>query len=94
MMQLDVANNDSIRKFVEDFRESGKKLNVLINNAGILLNPKDTKRQYSEDNYELTMGTNYLGEWLLRLLILVLDYLFLFCYSQVNELLFTYLDSM
>ena len=62
MVQLDVANNESIRKFVEDFRESGKKLNVLINNAGIILNPKDTKRQYTEDNYELTMGTNYLGE--------------------------------
>ena len=62
MMQLDLANIESIRKFAEDFRETGKKLNVLVNNAGVLLNPKDLKRQYTEDNFELTMGTNHLGE--------------------------------
>ena len=52
---------ESIRKFVEDFRASGKKLNVLVNNAGLSLNFKDNKRQYTKDNFELTIGVNHLG---------------------------------
>jgi light-dependent protochlorophyllide reductase len=69
-MQLDLASSESIRKFVDDFRETGKKLNVLVNNAGILLSPKDLKRQYTEENFELTMGTNHLGHFLLTNLLL------------------------
>jgi len=51
-----------VRKFVEDFRGTEKKLSVLVNNAGLALNFKDTKRQYTKDNFELTMGTNHIGE--------------------------------
>ena len=50
-----------MRKFVDDFHTSGKKLNVLVNNAGLGLNFKETKRQYTAENFELTMGTNHLG---------------------------------
>ena len=53
---------ESIRKFVADFQETGKKLHVLINNAGMTLAPKDTKRQYTKDNLEITMGTNHFGK--------------------------------
>lgn len=69
-MQLDLASTESIRKFAEDFRETGKKLNVLVNNAGVLLNAKDLKRQYTEENFELTMGTSHLGHFLLTNLLL------------------------
>jgi len=60
-IQLDLADLESIKKFVEDFRATGKELSVLINNGGVALNFKDTKRQYTKDNFELTMGTNHIG---------------------------------
>jgi len=69
-MQLDMASLESVRKFVDDFHATGKKLSVLINNAGVALNMKDTKRQYTSDNFELTMGTNHLGHFLLTHLLL------------------------
>lgn len=52
----------SIRKFVEDFHALGKKLNVLVNNAGLFLKSDDRVRQFTKDNFELTMGTNHLGK--------------------------------
>ena len=51
----------SIKKFVEDFHALGKKLNVLVNNAGLFLKRDDHVRQFTKDNFELTMGTNHLG---------------------------------
>lgn len=69
-MHLDLANLESVRKFVDEFHATGKQLNVLINNAGVALNFKDTKRQYTKDNFELTMGTNHLGPFLLTNLLL------------------------
>lgn len=53
---------ESIRKFVAEFQATEKKLHVLINNAGMALGMKDTKRQYTKDNLEITMGTNHFGE--------------------------------
>ncbi|CAE1332485.1 RDH12 [Acanthosepion pharaonis] len=69
-MQLDLADKASIHKFVEDFHATEKKLHILINNAGHFLNPKDSKRQFTKDNFELTMGTNHLGPFLLTHLLL------------------------
>ena len=54
---------ESIRKFVDDFHATEKKLHVLVNNAGMTLNFKDTKRQYTKDNLEVTMGTNHFGKF-------------------------------
>lgn len=50
-----------MRKFVDDFHATDKKLSVLVNNAGTLQNFKDTRRQYTKDNFELTMGINHIG---------------------------------
>ena len=61
--QLDLADMESIRKFVDDFHATEKKLHVLVNNAGMTLNFKDTKRQYTKDNLEVTMGTNHFGKF-------------------------------
>jgi len=36
---------------------------VIVNNAGLALNFKDVKRQYTTDGFELTIGTNHLGAW-------------------------------
>jgi len=69
-MQLDLADAASIRQFVETFSASGKKLHVLVNNAGVMPSFKDSKRQFTKENFELTVGTNYLGHFLLTNLLL------------------------
>ena len=66
LSQLDLADMESVRKFVEEFHATEKKLHALINNAGMTLNFKDTKRQYTKDNLEVTMGTNHFGKLLLH----------------------------
>jgi len=60
-LQLDLSSLESVRKFVDEFHATGKKLHVIINNAGLALNFKDAKRQYTADGFELTIGTNHLG---------------------------------
>jgi light-dependent protochlorophyllide reductase len=69
-IHLDLASLESVRKFVEEFHQLNKQLNVLVNNAGVSLNVKDKKIQWSEDNFEITMATNYLGHFLLTNLLL------------------------
>ncbi|XP_060080341.1 retinol dehydrogenase 12-like [Ylistrum balloti] len=68
-MQCDLGDLASVRKFVDDFHATGKKLHVLLNNAGVFLS-NDTRRQFTADNFELTMGTNHLGPFLLTHLLL------------------------
>ncbi|KAK3588718.1 hypothetical protein CHS0354_026037 [Potamilus streckersoni] len=68
-MNLDVACFASIRQFVDEFHKKGKKLDILINNAGLLAADKTTKH-YTVDNFELTIGTNHLGPFLLTTLLL------------------------
>lgn len=69
-LHLDLADLESVRKFVDEFRATEKKLSVLVNNAGLALNFKDTRRQYTKDNFELTMGTNHIGHFVLTHLLL------------------------
>ena len=60
--QCDVTSAASIISFVEKFVESGKRLNTLVNSAGVMLHIKDLKRQYTDgDNFEITMANNHLG---------------------------------
>jgi len=65
-LQLDLASLKSIRKFSEKFHQLESKLDILINNAGLLVN----KKQYTEDGFELQMGVNHLGHFLLTNLLL------------------------
>lgn len=69
-MHLDLSSLESVRKFVDEFHATGKKLHVIVNNAGLALNFKDVKRQYTADGFELTIGTNHLGPFLLTNLLL------------------------
>ncbi|MBC8061165.1 MAG: SDR family oxidoreductase [Clostridiaceae bacterium] len=62
----DLGNMDSIRKFTEAFKEKYKKLNVLINNAGVIL----PSRHETSDGFELQFGVNHLGPFLLTNLLL------------------------
>jgi retinol dehydrogenase-13 len=64
---LNLASINSIRVFAKDVNESEVKLDVLINNAGLI---STRERQESEDGFELTMAVNHLGHFLLTNLLL------------------------
>jgi len=67
LMQLDLADFNSIRKFSEEFHHKYSQLNILINNAGIM-SPKH--REATQQNMEIQFGVNHLGHFLLTGLLL------------------------
>jgi len=66
VMQLDLASFNSVRQFAKKFCDENEKLDVLINNAGVMLCPF-TK---TEDGHELHFQINYLSHFLLTQLLL------------------------
>lgn len=66
LMQLDLASIESIRNFSKKFHEVEPKLQILILNAGIMACPKS----YTRDGFEMQIGTNHLGHFLLANLLL------------------------
>ena len=64
IMHLDLASLNSVRQFVNTFRESGKSLDALVCNAAVYL-PLLKEPMRSEDGYELSVATNHLGHFLL-----------------------------
>lgn len=61
VMELDLANLKSIRSFVNAFKIKYDKLDLLINNAGVMIPPYGK----TEDGFELQFGTNHLGHFAL-----------------------------
>jgi NAD(P)-dependent dehydrogenase (short-subunit alcohol dehydrogenase family) len=62
IVPLDMASLASIRAFAGEFVSSGAKLDVLINNAGVMALPK---REQTVDGFERQFGTNHLGHFAL-----------------------------
>lgn len=62
----DLSSMADIRRFTDGFLESGAKLDVLINNAGVM----PSKREHTDEGFELTFATNLLGPYLLTELLL------------------------
>jgi NAD(P)-dependent dehydrogenase (short-subunit alcohol dehydrogenase family) len=58
---LDLADLASVRRFADGFLEDHERLDVLIANAGIMACPYGT----TVDGFELQLGTNHLGHFLL-----------------------------
>jgi len=67
LMQLDLGDLNSIRKFSEEYHAKYKTLNVLMNNAGIMVPPK---REETKQKFEIQFGTNHLGHFALTGLLL------------------------
>ncbi|KAK3092840.1 hypothetical protein FSP39_007804, partial [Pinctada imbricata] len=64
--KLDLASLKSVREFAKDVLKSESKINILINNAGIMMCPY----MKTEDGFEMQFGTNHLGHFLLTNLLL------------------------
>jgi NAD(P)-dependent dehydrogenase (short-subunit alcohol dehydrogenase family) len=62
VVPLDVASLASIRAFAGEFTASGARLDVLVNNAGVMALPK---REQTPDGFERQFGTNHLGHFAL-----------------------------
>ncbi|KAM0326059.1 hypothetical protein ACHAPQ_007837 [Fusarium lateritium] len=61
VIEMDLASIDSIRAGADQFLSKSKKLNVLLNNAGIMACPQGK----TKDGFELQFGTCHLGHFLL-----------------------------
>jgi NAD(P)-dependent dehydrogenase (short-subunit alcohol dehydrogenase family) len=61
VMLLDLANLESVHTFADNFKNKFNKLDLLINNAGVMT-PPYTK---TKDGFELQFGTNHLGHFAL-----------------------------
>ena len=66
VMELDLADLKSIRNFASEFRKNYSRLDVLLNNAGIMMVPYGL----TKDGFENQMGTNHLGHFALTGLLL------------------------
>ena len=59
--ELDLASLESVRKAAADLTNRFGKLDLLINNAGLMMSPYGL----TKDGYELQFGTNHLGHFAL-----------------------------
>ena len=63
---LDLASLDSVRAAAAELRARHPRIDLLINNAGVMFTP----RQATRDGFELQLGTNHLGHFALTGLLL------------------------
>ena len=68
ILELDLSDLESVKAFAKNFKNNYSKLDVLINNAGILVY-SDKK---NKEGIELQFATNHLGHFLLTSLLLEL----------------------
>jgi NAD(P)-dependent dehydrogenase (short-subunit alcohol dehydrogenase family) len=61
VMMLDLANLASVKSFVDSFKKNYSRLDLLINNAGVMIPPYAK----TADGFELQFGTNHLGHFAL-----------------------------
>ena len=66
ILQLDLSSLKAVRAFAKSFNTQYDRLDLLINNAGLLAPP----HTLTEDGFELQMGVNYFGHFLLTKLLM------------------------
>jgi NAD(P)-dependent dehydrogenase (short-subunit alcohol dehydrogenase family) len=59
LQELDLTSLESIRAAAEQLRSDHARIDLLINNAGVMYTPKST----TKDGFELQFGTNHLGHF-------------------------------
>ncbi len=60
-LNCDLASFDSVKTCAQNFRKQFGQLDILINNAGLVTD----KLQFTKDGFELQIGVNHLGHFLL-----------------------------
>jgi NAD(P)-dependent dehydrogenase (short-subunit alcohol dehydrogenase family) len=69
LMKMDISDFDSVRQFANEFIKKYSKLDLLLNNAGIMWTPQKVT---SKQGHELQFATNHLGHFLLTGLLMPL----------------------
>jgi NAD(P)-dependent dehydrogenase (short-subunit alcohol dehydrogenase family) len=59
LQQLDLTSLDSVRAAADELCDSHQRIDLLINNAGVMYTPKGS----TKDGFELQFGTNHLGHF-------------------------------
>jgi NAD(P)-dependent dehydrogenase (short-subunit alcohol dehydrogenase family) len=59
LQELDLTSLDSIRAAARQLRSDHERIDLLINNAGVMYTPKSN----TKDGFELQFGTNHLGHF-------------------------------
>lgn len=67
-MLLDLGDLESIRKFVSEFETKFDRLDILVNNAGVFWTDNELRK--TKNGFEMHMGTNHCGPFLLTNLLL------------------------
>jgi NAD(P)-dependent dehydrogenase (short-subunit alcohol dehydrogenase family) len=62
VQELDLTSLDSIRKASDELRATYSRIDLLINNAGVMYVPN---RETTKDGFEMQFGTNHLGHFAL-----------------------------
>ncbi|EST07827.1 Short-chain dehydrogenase/reductase SDR [Kalmanozyma brasiliensis GHG001] len=65
-LQLDLTELAAVRKAAEDYISREKRLDILLNNAGVMATPYT----FTKDGLELQVGTNVVGHYLFTMLLL------------------------
>lgn len=66
VQRCDLSSLESVRDFSQKILDNEPQLNILVNNAGVMMCPKST----TADGFEMQFGTNHLSHFLLTLLLL------------------------
>ena len=61
LMRLDVGDLSSVREFAAAYKAKYDRLDILMNNAGLMAIP----RQVTADGFEMQLGVNHLGHFAL-----------------------------
>ncbi|RAV18022.1 short-chain dehydrogenase [Mycolicibacterium sp. GF69] len=67
LQELDLSSLDSVRRAADELRAAYPRIDLLINNAGVMYVPS---RETTKDGFEMQFGTNHLGHFALTGLLL------------------------
>ncbi|TPX17182.1 uncharacterized protein E0L32_003300 [Thyridium curvatum] len=62
LLKMDLTSLASVKAFADEFKKRESKLNILINNAGVMALPT---RQTTSDGFEMQIGTNHFAHFYL-----------------------------